>query len=191
MAHPRAARSESNTGCGARRVPGVPQFGIGRARGCIVWTAALFLSAGVLTPAVAAQVSPSWQPIPGGGCMMRLAGGDSSAKADLVAYRVRFPADYQRDSGVHYHLDTRHIVVLAGTIIIGFGDTVDVRKTKAYGPGGFIVIPAGAHHFEWWQGAMEAHVESVGPDQTVWVTHAANYAKRTSASGTTPSAAGC
>jgi uncharacterized RmlC-like cupin family protein len=122
---------------------------------------------------------------------MRLAGGDSSAKGELVAYRVRFPADYQRDSGVHYHLDTRHIVVLAGTIVIGFGDTVDVRKTKSYGPGGFFVIPAGARHFEWWQGAMEAHVESVGPDQTVWVTHAANYAKRSPASGTTPRTADC
>jgi hypothetical protein len=157
----------------------------------MVGAAVLFVSAGVMASASGAQSAPSWQPIPGGGCIQHLAGGDSSAKADLVAYRVRFPADYQRDSGVHYHLDTRHIVVLAGTIVIGFGDTLDVHKTKSYGPGGFFVIPAGARHYEWFQGAIEAHVEAVGPDQTVWVTHAANYAKKSPVSGTTPAAAGC
>jgi len=102
---------------------------------CIVFGTAMFLGVGALASPVSGQAAPPWQPIPGGGCIMRLAGGDSSAQGELNAYRVRFPADYQRDSGVHYHLDTRHIVVLAGTIVIGYGDTVDVRNTKSYGPG--------------------------------------------------------
>jgi hypothetical protein len=151
--------------------------------------AALCLGVSALASPVSGQAAPSWQPIPGGGCIMRLAGSDSGAQGVLNAYRVRFPADYQRDSGVHYHLDTRHIVVLAGTLVIGFGDTVDVRNTKSYGPGSFFAIPARAHHFEWFKGAIEAHVEAVGPDQTIWVTHAANYAKNNPAR--TPSAAGC
>jgi hypothetical protein len=156
---------------------------------CIVLVVALFLGVGALASPVLGQGAPSWQPIPGGGCIMRLAGGDSSAQGALNAYRVRFPADYQRDSGVHYHLDTRHIVVLAGTIVIGYGDTVDVRHTKSYGPGSFFAIPARAYHFEWFKGAIEAHVEAVGPDQTIWVTHAANYAKKNAAGA--PSAAAC
>jgi hypothetical protein len=162
---------------------------IRRARGCIVFGAVLLVGVGALASPVLAQAAPSWQPIPGGGCIMRLAGGDSSAQGALNAYRVRFPADYQRDSGVHYHLDTRHIVVLAGTLVIGFGDTVDVRNTKSYGAGSFFAIPARAHHFEWFKGAIEAHVEAVGPDETIWITHAANYAKKNPAR--TPGAAGC
>ena len=156
---------------------------------CVAFGAALSLGVGALASPVSGQAAPSWQPIPGGGCIMRLAGGDSSARGELNAYRVRFPADYQRDSGVHYHLDTRHIVVLAGTLVIGFGDTVDVHNTKSYGPGSFFAIPARAHHFEWFKGAIEAHVEAVGPDETIWITHAANYAKKNPAR--TPGAAGC
>jgi hypothetical protein len=162
---------------------------IRRAWGCIAFGAVLLPGVGALASPVSGQAAPSWQPIPGGGCIMRLAGGDSSAQGALNAYRVRFPADYQRDSGVHYHLDTRHIVVLAGTLVIGFGDTVDVRNTKSYGPGSFFAIPARAHHFEWFKGAIEAHVEAVGPDETIWITHAANYAKKNPAG--TPSATGC
>ncbi len=165
------------------------RLSIRRAWDCIMLGATLFLGVGALASPVSGQTAPSWQPIPGGGCIMRLAGGDSSAQGALNAYRVRFPADYQRDSGVHYHLDTRHIVVLAGTLVIGYGDTVDVRHTKSYGPGSFFAIPARAHHFEWFKGAIEAHVEAVGPDQTIWVTHAANYAKKNPAGA--PSAAAC
>jgi hypothetical protein len=186
MAHSRTGRGASRSILRPWQVKDVPRASITAARAVFGWTVALLLATGVLGRGVAAQASPAWQPIPGGGCIMRLAGPDSTAKPDLVAYRVRFPADYQRDSGVHYHLDTRHVNVLAGTIVIGFGDTLDIRKTKSYGPGGFFVIPAGARHFEWFKGAIEAHVESLGPDQTVWVTHAANYAKRSSTSLAAP-----
>src|ERR1700683_3447903 len=95
---------------------------IWRAWDCIVFGAALSLGVGALASPASGQAAPSWQPIPGGGRIMRLAGGDASAQGEPNAYRVLFPADYQRDSGVHYHLDTRHIVVLAGTIVIGYGD---------------------------------------------------------------------
>jgi quercetin dioxygenase-like cupin family protein len=107
---------------------------------------------------------------PSGMEMMRLVGTDSPT--EMAAFRVRYPAGFKIDSGVHYHLGTEHVVVLKGTVLVGFGDTADYSKVTAYGPGSFIVIPAGVHHYEMFRGEVEANVEHVGPMTTVWLTHA-------------------
>jgi quercetin dioxygenase-like cupin family protein len=112
-----------------------------------------------------------WQPLGANGAqIMRLVGGASPT--ELVAFRVHYPADFKVDSGVHYHFGTEHITVLKGTIVVGFGDHADYSTAKSYGPGSFIVIPAGTPHYEMFRGDFEAHVESIGPMTTVWITHA-------------------
>ena len=52
------------------------RLSIRRAWDCIMLGATLFLGVGALASPVLGQGAPSWQPIPGGGCIMRLAGGD-------------------------------------------------------------------------------------------------------------------
>jgi quercetin dioxygenase-like cupin family protein len=111
-----------------------------------------------------------WQPMGNGAFIMRLVGGDSPT--ELAAFRVRYPAGFKTDSGPHYHFGTEHVTVLKGTIVVGFGDRLDYSKVKDYGPGSFIVIPAGTPHFEWFRGDVEAHVEAIGPMRTVWIRHA-------------------
>jgi quercetin dioxygenase-like cupin family protein len=88
-------------------------------------------------------------------------------KPEWFAFRVRYPAGMKTDSAPHFHLGTEHITVLSGTLVLGFGDCIDPTKTKEYGPGSFLVIVAGAHHFEWFRGETVSHVEGIGPMQTI------------------------
>jgi len=126
------------------------------------------------TPATAATPVPASAPAAGlkewtlmknGGSMMRLVG--DPYKAERFAIPVRYPADMKTDSAPHYHMGTEHVTILAGTLVLGFGDHVDVTKTTEYGPGSFIVIPAGVHHYEWFKGETMSHVEGFGPMGTI------------------------
>jgi quercetin dioxygenase-like cupin family protein len=103
---------------------------------------------------------------------MLLVGGDSPSPTELVAFRVRYPAGFKVDSGVHYHFGTEHVTVLKGMIVVGFGEHADYSKVTEYGPGSFFVIPAGTPHYEMMRGEVESHVEAIGPMRTVWLTHA-------------------
>lgn len=109
-----------------------------------------------------------WKPMGNGGDMMRLVG--DPGKPEWFAFRVRYPAGMKTDSAPHFHLGTEHVTILSGTLVIGFGDHVDPSKVTEYGPGSFLVIPAGTHHYEWFRGETVSHVEGFGPMTTVWVS---------------------
>jgi quercetin dioxygenase-like cupin family protein len=47
----------------------------------------------------------------------------------------------------HTHPDVRYTTVLAGEVLIGFGEAFDVAKMKAYPAGSFLVMPANAPHY--------------------------------------------
>jgi hypothetical protein len=108
-----------------------------------------------------------WRKMGNGGFMMRLVGDPS--KPEWFAFRVRYPADMMTDSAPHFHLGTEHVTVLSGTLVLGLGDHVDLNKVVQYGPGSFVVIAAGVHHYEWFRGEVVSHVEGFGPMETVWV----------------------
>ena len=76
--------------------------------------------------------------------------------------RIRRPAGDTTRIIYHYHFGTEHITILKGTLWFAIGERVDRSKAKAYGPGSFIENPAGAKHFEWFEGQVEAQVESIG-----------------------------
>jgi quercetin dioxygenase-like cupin family protein len=120
-------------------------------------------------PADAAPVypngTPPWTLNALGGGRMPLVGSLPSSPTELVAVRQRFPGPPLVDSTLityHYHFGTEHITILAGTLWFAIGDHVDLSKAKAYGPGSFIENPAGSKHFEWFEGTVEAHIESIG-----------------------------
>lgn len=146
---------------------------------------ALVLLPGLLDVAVNSQSAEAppgpanglseWRPLKNGVARMDLVGGDSPT--ELKAFRIRYPADFKNDRGAHYHLWTEHVVVLQGTIVLGFGEKTDPSKVTEYGPGSFIAIPAGTPHYEWFRGEVEAHVEEIGPDKTVWLTHSEGFPK--------------
>ena len=88
------------------------------------------------------------------------------AKPGLYAIRRRFkPGEMSRP---HYHDKDRLVTVIKGTWYTGEGDVFDPAKTTAIKTGGFMLHPAGFHH---WDGAKDQEVIvqiiGIGPVGTV------------------------
>ena len=144
----------------------------------IVWCALLL----ALPLTVRAQSAPAnaparflasafsdWKTGPDGVARMNLV-GDSTSPTGLSAFRLRYPANIGNDSSkaaIHFHMGTEHILVLKGTLLVGFGERVDYASAKPYGPEGFVVIPSGRPHYHWTRGETEIQVEAIGPSATV------------------------
>ena len=66
---------------------------------------------------------------------------------------ARYPAGHT--VGPHRHKSAEHVIVLSGTLLIGWGELWDPTKLKAFRAGEDIVIPPGVAHF------------SAAPEETV------------------------
>lgn len=113
---------------------------------------------------LASGLSP-WRPGRDGVSRMNLVGRADPSPTEFVAYRERYPATYLGDSTkvtVHRNIGTVHILVMSGTLMVGFGPEVDYSKAAAYGPGSFTAIAAGDQYYVWSRGAVEIQVEAVG-----------------------------
>src|SRR5689334_15971694 len=65
--------------------------------------------------------------------------GDSTNPTGLSTFRLRYPANYDSTKAqVHFHMGTEHILVLKGTLMVGFGEQVDYASAKSYGTEGFV-----------------------------------------------------
>jgi quercetin dioxygenase-like cupin family protein len=109
--------------------------------------------------------TPPWTVNALGGGRMPLVNSSPPSPTELVASRSRFPGPPLVDSTLityHYHFGTEHITILKGILWFAIGDHLDLSKAKPYGPGSFIENPAGSKHFEWFEGTVEAHIESIG-----------------------------
>ncbi|MFN8581346.1 MAG: hypothetical protein U0163_10270 [Gemmatimonadaceae bacterium] len=107
-----------------------------------------------------------WIKVGGDGALrMNLVGRSTPSPTELITFRERYPATFMCDSTaikVQRHLGTQHILVLRGTLILGFGDTVNYARAEQYGPGSHVMIASGDPHFEWNRGELEIQVTAVG-----------------------------
>lgn len=89
-------------------------------------------------------------------------------QAGLYAARVLIPAGLRVLP--HAHPDDRMVVVVSGTLLVGFGDRFDQVDMKAMPPGSFFTEPAGRVHFAWARdGDVVVQVSGVGPSGTVYI----------------------
>lgn len=88
------------------------------------------------------------------------------AKPGLYVIRARFAPG--QSSRPHYHDQERHVTVLKGTWWAGEGDFFQADKMVPLKAGGFMLQPAGLHHFD---GARDEEVilqiSGIGPVKTV------------------------
>lgn len=107
---------------------------------------------------------------PGGMSLATLAG--DMARPGLYAVRIRMPS--QLRVLPHVHPEDRMVVVLSGTLHVGFGERFEPERMRAMPPGSFFVEPARTPHFAWVRGEdVIVQVSGVGPSGTVYLESAA------------------
>jgi quercetin dioxygenase-like cupin family protein len=79
------------------------------------------------------------------GAQIAVLDGDPG-KAAPYTIRLKFPANYAIPA--HSHPTNEHVVVVAGALTFGMGDTLTKGAgNKTIGVGGFALMPAGMNHF--------------------------------------------
>lgn len=84
-------------------------------------------------------------------------------KDDPFALRLRFPADHHMPPRTNPRPEI--ITIIAGTFHFGMGEAADRENTLAYGPGQFIVVPAGTPHYFFTDNGGAMQLNSIGPRQ--------------------------
>ena len=103
------------------------------------------------------------------GAQMAVIEGDPSKPA-LFTMRLRLPDGYRIRP--HYHAADEHITVIAGTFVMGLGDTFAESRGTALPAGGFAVMPTGTRHYAWTRGETVIQLHAVGPWRLTYVNPA-------------------
>ncbi|NBC17250.1 MAG: DUF4437 domain-containing protein, partial [Bacteroidetes bacterium] len=77
----------------------------------------------------------------------------------------------------HWHTADARICVLRGTLHLGYGEQYDARALQAFEAGTYLVVPAGAPHFD---GAHEDTL-IIGTAEGLWATHYVDHRVQPSA----------
>ncbi len=93
--------------------------------------------------------------------------GDAT-KAGPYAVRTRLPAGLRILP--HSHPDERMVLIVSGTLYVGYGDRFDEAKMTPLAAGSVFTEPANQRHFVWARGGeVLLHVTGNGPTGTTWV----------------------
>jgi hypothetical protein len=122
----------------------------------------------VLTSSAALKWGPAPPALPPG-AQMAVIDGDPAAKG-LVTVRLKMPAGYQ--IAPHWHPTDEHITVLAGSLSIGMGDTLDKAHGNTLKVGGYAVAPATMHHYAWTKTGATVQLHLEGPFGITYVNPA-------------------
>ena len=88
----------------------------------------------------------------------------------LFVERSTFPVGYDQGTP-HTHSSDFYITVLDGAMYFAFGEKYDTTlKMKPYGPGSFIIVPAGKPHYEWFKQKSVLEIIGVGPVKTIYLS---------------------
>lgn len=84
-------------------------------------------------------------------------------------YAIRLRAADRGTAGPHWHTTDVQFTVIQGTLLLGVGDTFDESKLQKFGPGSYLLIPAGLRHFLGFQGETVYQMQGIGPLKTLKV----------------------
>jgi quercetin dioxygenase-like cupin family protein len=93
------------------------------------------------------------------------------AKPGPYAVRTRFPAGLRVQP--HLHPEPRIVLIMSGTLYVGYGDRFDESKLVPLPAGSVFTEPAKQAHFTWAKdGEVLLHVTGTGPTNTTWIDQA-------------------
>lgn len=141
---------------------------------CVASTAASQPSASAATPGMVIHpiAALAWTDGPATlpkGTKMAILEGDP-AKPGVFTMRIKFPAGMH--VAPHFHTQTEHATVMAGTLHVGMGDTFDKGATKSMATGSFGYWTAGMKHFAWMEGDVILQLHGQGPWTITYVNPA-------------------
>ena len=100
------------------------------------------------------------------GAEMAVLEGDP-LKGGLFTMRLRLPNGYRIPP--HHHGADEHVTVIAGTLLLGFGDTLTESATTAIPVGGFAMMKRKTHHFAIARGTTTVQIHAMGPWKVSYV----------------------
>ena len=110
------------------------------------------------------------------GAEMMVLEGDPTLPGPFTL-RFKFPKGFQIQP--HFHTQTEHATVLAGTIYLGMGERFDRAAMKPMTAGSFGFWPAGTPHFAWTESETILQLHGTGPWTLVYVNPADDPSRRT------------
>ena len=116
-----------------------------------------------------------WQEIGADGTKYSLLEGKRDVAGTGFTYAFLIPNGFW--DAPHWHTADARVVVLRGTLYLGYGKTFDQAKLEAFGAGSVVFVPAGAVHFD---GSFEETL-IVGMAIAPWSTHYVDSSIQTSA----------
>ena len=87
-----------------------------------------------------------WQTAASNGTRYALLDGDRSKGGQPFSYAFSIPAGVW--DSPHSHSATARVFVVRGMLRIGYGRVLRKEQTKAYPAGSYVIVPAGAVHFD-------------------------------------------
>ena len=116
--------------------------------------------------------SIKWGPPPPSfpaGAKFAVVDGDPAATGN-VTVRFVMPAGYK--IAPHWHPTDEHVTVLAGTLSLGMGDTVDKEHSATLKADGYAIAPANMHHYAFTKTGATIQVHMNGPFAITYVNPA-------------------
>jgi quercetin dioxygenase-like cupin family protein len=119
-------------------------------------------------PTIVTLANAKWQPVPQfKGWQMAPIVGNPDKPGEYYAYLLKAPAG--GSAAPHFHGMTENVTVISGTGMFGLGDTVNLAKAMTAGPGTFVSVPPGVHHYAAAKTEWILEVSGIGPDTTTFV----------------------
>jgi len=122
-----------------------------------------FLAAqGAMAQASADPARLQWQvpPVLPPGALLAVVSGDPTAPGESTL-ELSMPSGYRIPP--HYHQSYEHVEVREGTLLVGMGDWIDPKQTRALTVGDSATAPAGMHHWSITKGRTVLAVTFNGP----------------------------
>jgi quercetin dioxygenase-like cupin family protein len=128
----------------------------------------------LLAPALKAQSTATppplhWGPAPAvfpKGAQMAVVSGDPG-NAGRFTIQLSMPGGYRIPP--HFHPTDEHVEIKQGSFLVGMGDKLDLKRTKAMAVGDTGTILAQEHHFASARGATIVAVTAMGPFAMTYV----------------------
>lgn len=96
-------------------------------------------------------------------------------KEGYYALRMKMPAGYKVMP--HTHSKDENVTVISGDFAGGMGEKFDEKKSKSFGAGSFVQMPAGMAHFGFTKGGTELEVSGNGPFTMTYINPADDPSK--------------